>query len=349
MVAVAQVVGSFSTEELVGIYRDFFARLSSMGITGVCDMALSTIPGGDGINANVYEALLAAGELDVRAHLFPCLGDDLAQLEDLQARLTGEMLRAPGFKQFFDGVSSQHTAWCSEPYANPRFAGDAGRPTIEPARMRELVLGAAGRGHAVRIHTIGDAAVSEAISIFEEAHARFGRPTQGAHTIEHVEDIAAADIARMARIGLVASVQPPHVTIDCSQPDRDLGPERAARMWPFATFLRAGVPMAFGTDAPVVPPDPMEVLYTAVTRQHPSTHEPAGGWHAQERVSVADALRAYAAGSAVAVGRADELGTLEPGKLADLVAWDVDLLSCEPDELLGARPLATFVGGRRVS
>ncbi|MBQ6651255.1 MAG: amidohydrolase [Atopobiaceae bacterium] len=348
MIYVAKVVATFPREEMLGIYRDYFAKLSAMGITSVCDMALSVIPGADSINAWAYEELLERGELDVRGHLFPCLGDDQSNLEELQARLTGDMLRAPGFKQFFDGVSSSHTAWCTEDYANARFAGDVGRPTVPAERMRQLVLAAAQRGRAVRIHTIGDRAVHEAVCIFDEARRLYGPPAQGTNTLEHVEDIAPEDIELMARAGVVASVQPPHVTIDITQPDRDLGPERAARMWPFDRFAALGVTMAFGTDAPVVPANSGDVLYTAVTRKTPRGHEPVGGWHPEHDVTMAQALRAYTLGSAQAVGRADELGTLETGKLADLVAWDTDLLSCGEDQIQGARPLATFVGGRCV-
>lgn len=344
MVYVARVLSSFTTEQLCAIYRDYFARLRGMGITSVCDMALSLIPGADGINPRVYEALESSGDLAVRAHLFPCLSDDQTNLEELQTSYTGAHLRAPGFKQFFDGVSSQHTAWCAEEYENARFAGDVGRPTVAPERMRELVLAAAARGHSVRIHTIGDAAVHTAIDIFDEAYRRFGAPAQGRNTMEHIEDIQPADIARLREAHVVASVQPPHVTIDLAQPARDLGEWRARRMWPFAGMLDAGVELALGTDAPVVPPTSMDVLYTAVTRQTPVGHEPEGGWYPEHRLTRAQALRAYSLGGAVAVGRERELGSLEPGKLADLAVWDTNLLTCGDSELQGARCLATHLG-----
>ena len=348
MLYVSRIMAQFTDDDLAPVYEAYFAKLSSMGITSVCDMALSLIPGADGIRPGVYEELLAAGKLGVRAHLFPTLSDDQSNLERLQARLTEDMLRAPGFKQFFDGVSSQHTAWCTEQYEHPRYEGDVGRPTIEPGRMRELVLSAASRGHAVRIHTIGDRAVSEAISIFAEARERFGTPTQGAHTLEHIEDIIPEDIERLREAGVIASVQPPHVVIEVEQPERDLGRRRANRMWPFKTMLGAGVTLAFGTDAPVVPPTSADVLYTAVTRREPQTHLPEGGWNPWENVSRADAIRAYTHGSARAVGRGHELGLIEPGMLADLAVWDTDLISCESAEIQDAHVLATFVGGRCV-
>lgn len=348
MAYVARLIGMLPDDALLAVYRDYIRRLNAMGITAVCDMALSLIPGADSIRPDIYRRLLDAGELTVRAHLFPTLTDDESNLEDMQAALTGPMLRAPGFKQFFDGVSSEHTAWCSEEYANPRFPGDVGRPTVPPERMRELVLAAASRGHAVRIHTIGDAAVHAAIDIFDEAYRTYGAPSQGANTMEHIEDIQPADIARLAQAHVVASVQPPHIVLNLVQPDRDLGPGRAARMWPLDGFERAGVTTAYGTDAPVVGPSSMDVLYTAVTRRTPDTHEPADGWYPEHRVSRAQALRAYTAGSAAAVGRGDELGTIAPGRWADLAVWDHDLLTCADDEIQGTRCLATYVAGEAV-
>jgi predicted amidohydrolase YtcJ len=281
--------------------------------------------------------------------MYPSLTGDMDRLEGLQATCTGDMLRAPGFKQFFDGVSSAHTAWLAEPYANPRFPGDHGRPTVEPGRMRELVLSAAERGHSVRVHTIGDEAVHEAIAIFAEARDRFGAPRQGRNSLEHVEDILVGDDRALADAGLVASVQPQHVLIDVTQPDRDLGPERAATMWPFASFLAEGVPMAFGSDAPCAAPRAREVLSCAVTREDPATGEPTGGWHPEERIGMADAIRAYTQGSAVVVGREDELGRIAPGYLADLAVLDQDLLDADVasrHDLSGVATLATYVGGR---
>ncbi len=203
--------------------------------------------------------------------MYPTLLDDQSRLEDLQDRYAGDefpLLRAPGFKQFFDGVSSQHTAWLTEPYTNARFDGDCGRPTVPadrmrelvlaaaerghsvrihtigdraiheaidifgddgdcgrptvPAdRMRELVLAAAERGHSVRIHTIGDRAIHEAIDIFGEAMAWYGAPMQGRNTLEHLENLLPEDIDRLAELGILASSQPGHITLDPGGPERD--------------------------------------------------------------------------------------------------------------------------------
>ena len=324
MVYMGRVLASIPRSAIVWAYRRYFDSLLAQGVTSVCDMALSAVPGFDCVLEDVYEEMLASGDLPLRVNLFPQLTGDLTRIRALQARLTGDWLRVPGVKQFFDGVSSAHTAWLTEPYANPRFDGDCGRPTIAADEMRALVMAAAGEGIAVRIHTIGDRAIHEAIDIFAEARARFGQPAQGAHTIEHVECPLPEDIPRMAEAGIVASCQPQHALIDVEQPERDLGPERAQLMWPFATMLRENVPLAFGTDAPCVPPLASEVLTAATTRPDlPS-----------ERIPLEQALAAYTQGTARAVARND-LGTLDSNNLADITVLAPNSFTAQ----------ATYVGG----
>ena len=353
-----RVLAWLSPERTQQAYAAQMARMAALGITSICDMSLMPNPGCDFIYEEIYEALAAAGKMTLRAHVFPTLLDDQTRLEMLQVRYRGDaeyfeiaghtvggLLRAPGFKQFFDGVSSQHTAYLTEPYSNPRFPGDRGRLTVSAERMRKLVLAAAERGHAVRIHTIGDAAIHEAIEIFAEASARFGAPTQGRNTLEHLENLLPGDIERLREAGVLASSQPCHITLDPGGPERDLGLARSNIMWPFASYLVAGVEQAFGTDSPITAPNSMDVLYTAVTRQDPFTREPAGGWLPSERICMADALRIYTAGSAAAAGREGELGRIAPGYLADFTVLDRDLTAVSPEEVLETKVLGTYVGG----
>lgn len=335
-----------SEDRIKSAYTDQMARMAEQGITSICDMSLMPMPGCDFVRDDIYEALETEGRLTLRAHLFPTLLDDQSRLEQMQERYAASrLLRAPGFKQFFDGVSSEHTAYLTEPYTNPRFPGDRGRLTIPAERMRALVLAAAERGHSVRIHTIGDAAIHTALDIFEEARARFGAPAQGRNTLEHLENLLPEDIDRLRELDVLASSQPGHITLDPGGPERDLGLERAKIMWPFATYLARGVDQAFGTDSPITAVTSMDVLYAAVTRQDHATHEPAGGWLPSERISAADALRIYTAGSAAAAGREDELGKIAPGYLADFVVLDRDITACDPEEIQTAKVQATYLGG----
>ena len=134
---------------------------------------------------------------------------------------------------------------------------DCGRPTIEPDKMRALVMQAAEKGYSVRIHTIGDAAIHEALNIFEDARAQFGPLPEGRHNcLEHLENFLPGDVERLAELDVIAAVQPPHMTLDPGGPERDLGDERVKLMWPFRTMLDEGETLAFGTDSPVVDVNP---------------------------------------------------------------------------------------------
>ena len=174
----------------------------------------------------------------------------------------------------------------------------------------------------------------------------------GCNTLEHLENLQPDDVARLARLRVVASVQPPHMTLDPGGPERDLGPERCRWMWPMKTFLESDVQMAFGTDSPVIDIDPMAVLYAAVARKDPATHLPDGGWLPDERIPMEQALGAYTYGSACAAGVQSALGTLDRGMAADIAVFDRNLfgenVGRDPELILKTRAIATFVAGRKV-
>lgn len=338
-----------SEDRVARAYAEQMQRMAAQGITSICDMSLMPMEGCDFIRDDVYENLQRKGDLTLRAHLFPTLLDDQSRLESLQARYRGnDNLSAPGFKQFFDGVSSEHTAYLTEPYTNARFPGDRGHLTVPAERMRSLVLAAAERGQVVRIHVIGDGAIHAALDIFEEAAGRYGLPKRGHNTLEHLENLLPEDIDRLHKLKVVASSQPCHIALDPGGPERDLGLERSRIMWPFATYERKGIVQAFGTDSPITPVTSMNVLYTAVTRQDPASHLPAGGWLPTERIGAARALRNYTLGSACAASDEGNLGSLEVGKYADFTVLDQNLLTVDPQEIQQTEVLATYLGGKLV-
>ena len=335
---------AFSEEKTNAGIAQFLADLNAEGITSVCDVSLLAVPGGDFVRDDVYRALEERGDLTVRINMFPTALEDLSRARKLRDEFAdNDLLRSPGLKQFFDGVSSTHTAWLTEPYANAYFDGDCGAPVTDPERMRRIVLGAAEEGFAVRIHTIGDKAIHVALDIFEEAREKFG-PVKGQNGLEHLENFLPEDIARLAELDVSANCQPPHTVLDPNGIERDLGPERAQWMWPYRSYLDKSVKFSFGTDSPVVDINSREVIYDAVTRQSPATGEPVGGWQPQEKIPAADAIRAYTLGSAVAAGRGDEVGSLAPGKLADIAVLDTDMVTCDPEDILGAKVVATYLG-----
>ena len=338
----------FSPEEVRAAFVQFIKDLNAQGITSVCDMSMMALPGSDFIQDEAYAQLEKSGELTVRVHMFPTLLDDLSRPEALRASYHSDKLRTPGLKQFFDGVSCTHTAYLKEPYSNAYFPGDHGRTTIPPEEMRALVLKAASKGWPVRIHTIGDEAIHLALDYFAEARETYGPLPKGQNCLEHLENFQPGDIARLKELDVLAACQPPHMVLDPDGEERDLGPERAKYMWPFHSYEQLGVKYAFGTDSPVVDINSMNVIYDAVTRQSPVNGYPEGGWQPHEKITVAQALRAYTRGSAMAAGRPEDLGTLEEGKLADLVVLDKNLLAVDPQEILSTSVVMTIADGEIV-
>ena len=194
MALMPRIVGSFTDEELRLAYSDFMKRLNSFGITSVCDMSLMALPGLDFVRDDIFGQLEELDKLTVRINMFPTLLDDQSRFEKLHQTYTSDELCTPGFKQFFDGVSSQHTAFVHDQYTNARFEGDRGNTTVPPKRMEELVLSATKKGYPVRIHAIGDEAIHLALNCFEKAREVYGALPKGQHTLEHLENFQPDDM-----------------------------------------------------------------------------------------------------------------------------------------------------------
>lgn len=344
-----KIMGAFTNEEFAEAYRGFFKRLGQNGITSVCDLSLMALPGLDFIRDDVHEMLLERGQLTSRVNMFPTLLADTSRFERMYEHFRGPLLSCNGLKQFFDGVSSQHTAWLNKPYTNARFEGDCGRPTIDPEDMHALIMNAASHGWPVRVHAIGDEAIHVLLDFFEEARKTYGPLPHGLHNgMEHLENFQPEDMHRLAELDISANVQPGHITLDPGGPERDLGMKRVPYMWPFKTLADLGTHVSFGTDSPVVDVNSMGVLYTAVTRKDQYSHEPLGGWLPEERLSMSQAIRNYTYGSAYACSREKEVGSLAVGMKADIAVCDHNLLEAEDEEILDTKVLATFTGGRLI-
>ena len=247
-----------------------------------------------------------------------------------------EWLRIGHLKIFTDGALGSQTAALEEPYEG---SDDRGILTIDPAELDGDVARAASAGLAVAIHAIGDRAVRVALDAIE--------PTRRTHPalrqrVEHLQLLREADIRRFGTLGVIASMQPIHATSDRDLADRYWGDSRASRAYPWRSLLAAGARLAFGSDAPVEPIDPLLGIHAAVARKRPGDATP---WHAEQALTLDESLAAYSAGAAYAVGREDELGTFAPGMRFDATAVDRDLAALPPEEWLGARVIATIVGG----
>lgn len=331
----------FNDEILLNAYKDFLGYLVENGVTTVCDVAPPDM------NDELFQRLLDNGELSVRINMYPELREDLTHVKALREKYQGDMLKFGGLKQFFDGVSGTHTAYLSEPYSNAYYDGDVGRLTIEPEEMEKLVISAVENDMGVRIHTIGDGAIHYALDIFEKAEKKYGKKPHIQHTLEHLENIQEADIKRLHDLNVIASTQPAHALIDPAGIENDLGPERAKLMWAFRDMLDSDVTVAFGTDSPVVEANALRTLYYAVTREN-LEGKPEGGWQPHQKITIEEAVIAHTYGSARAAKRENELGTLELGKLADIIVLDRNIFEIDPKELLETKVQLTMTNGRIV-
>jgi len=249
-------------------------------------------------------------------------------------------------KAFADGVVESRTALLLEPYVGMSAddPGALGISSWEPGELAAAVRAASERGWQVEIHAIGDRAISDALDAFAECG-----PARR-HRVEHIEAPASADIARFGQLGVIASMQPQH-----AEPIKNLrevwaphlGPERAARGWPWASIARSGGRLAFGSDWPVVTLNPWIGVQTAVTRQTVSG-DPPGGFHPEQRLTLVRAIEGYTLGAAVAGRREKTEGSLEPGKMADLILVSPNIFAADPHAIGKTKVLLTMVGGKVV-
>ena len=347
---VRDVIPPPTEEETIEAMRDGFAVLHRLGLTGVHGYRI--MGGADGPPAfRAYQRLQVAGELTLRMWmLIP--GERLDEAIGLGVR-TGfgsDYLRVGHVKLFSDGGQGARTAWMLEPYED---TGDCGMPLTPMKEIAEAIARADRAGLAVAIHAIGDRANRELITIFENLpqvqNLREVAPPAAPHRIEHVQMIRPEDVARLGQLNVVASVQPIHAPDDIPMIEKSVGP-RGRFAYPFRDMLDAGVTLAFGSDCPVANPNPMFGIHAAVTRRQ-RDGVPQGGWYPRQRLTVAEAVWSYTMGAALVAGREADLGSITPGKLADLVVLDRDILALErtaPMEIAQTQVAMTVFDGRVV-
>ena len=343
-----QIIFDFDKEYIKSFYIDLIHSFNSYGITSVCDMTLIQNPGVDFIRDDIYEELEKSNDLTLRIHMYPSTINGLNRPLLLKEKYQGPFIYCNGVKQFFDGVSSCHTAWLFEPYSNAYYKGDVGSTITPPEKMRESVLLAHQNDLSIRVHTIGDKAISKMIDYIIEAKELYGEKPYLRHTLEHLENLKEGDIKRLADNNITLSVQPAHAVFDTEGVERDLGSERIKLMWPFRSEIDAGCTLAFGTDSPVVDINPFYGIYNAITRKNTFTRVPENGWIPKEKITSYEAASAYTYGSACAANASNQYGLLEEGKYADICVLDRNILKINPEDIPDTKCLMTIVDGQIV-
>ena len=318
-------------------------QLRRFGVTTVHDA------GTDGEVVEAYKRLIDAGRLKTR--LYVMLNGSLAALTPYFARgpladYANHRLAVRSIKVYADGALGSRGAALLQPYADE--PGNTGLLTTPPADLYALTLAAAKAGFQTCIHAIGDRANRIVMDTFE----RVEREVPGARDLrlrtEHAQILNGAEIPRFAKLGVIASMQPTHATSDMPWVPERIGRtrmEEGAYVW--QSLLKSGATIASGSDFPVEEPNPMLGFYAAITRQDPSG-SPSGGWMPRERMTREQALRSFTLDAAYAAHAETLTGSLQEGKLADLVVLSRDIVRVPPHDILTTTVRMTVVAGEVV-
>ncbi len=296
-------------------------------------------------NLAAFERAHRDGRLITRIYAVTPISQWERLRDTIAARGRGDgWLRIGGLKGFADGSLGSHTAAMFAPFADsPK---DSGFFVDSPEDLRKWAQGGDRAGLQVIVHAIGDRAINSQLNIFEQIEREDG-PRDRRFRIEHAQHLLPADIPRFAALNVIASMQPYHAIDDGRWAEKVIGPERAKTTYAFRSLLDAHARLAFGSDWFVAPPTPLEGIYAAVTRRTLDDKHP-DGWIPAQKIRVEEALRAYTTDAAYASFDEGIKGSLERGKLADLVLIDRDLTRIPPETIRDAKILTTIVGGRIV-
>ncbi len=342
MGAVERVIPPPSQEVISDAVRAAMRYAAENGVTSVQDMSASAEI------FRVYQRLLQAGELTVRisGHQPLSRWKRLADVGVL-ANFGGPMLHIGGLKGFADGSLGSTTALFFEPYTDaPQTSGLPSDEMVNQGAMLKNIADADRAGLQVAVHAIGDKANHTVLNMFDEAATQNG-PRDRRFRIEHAQHLRADDIARFAKLRVIASMQPYHAIDDGRWADKRIGPERVKGTYAFRSLLDAGAVLAFGSDWYVAPMEPIMGIYAAATRRTLDGKHPQG-WVPEQKITVAEAIRAYTWGSAYASFEDKIKGTIEPGKLADMAVLSADILSIDPAGIEKVKVALTVFDGRIV-
>ena len=296
---------------------------------------------------DVYEELAREGALDFRAYVM--ISDDSADIAYFLQRgprsaLHGGRLWVRAIKLYSDGALGSRGAALLEPYADA--PDQRGLLVSAPAHIQDVATRALRAGFQVNTHAIGDRGNRLVLDAYEAALAAVP-VADHRFRIEHAQILHSDDIPRFARLGVIPSMQASHQTSDMYWAGNRLGPTRLLGAYAWRSLLSSGVIIPNGSDFPVEQVDPLISFHAAVARQD-AANWPVGGWLPEQRMTREEALRSMTLWPAVAAFQERDLGTLTPGKLADFVILDRDIMRVPVELILGTQVVATYVGGKAV-
>ncbi len=316
-------------------------KAASLGVTSIQDITSWQ-------DFDAYKRFRDSGRLTVRVYARTPMSQWKRQAEIVARHGAGDdWLKLGGLKAFMDGSLGSATALFFEPFNDaPNTSGLMVDDNIPEGKLKQSIGDADKAGLQCSIHAIGDKANNILLNYFEEV-AKANGPRDRRFRIEHAQHLLPGDIPRFAKLGVTASVQPYHAIDDGRWAERRLGPERIKTTYAFRSLLDSGALLAFGSDWFVAPLSPILGIHAAVTRQTIDDKNP-GGWIPEQKVTVEEALRAYTSSCAYAEFAEKNKGTLEVGKLADVVVVSQDIFRTNPSDIQKTSVVCTIAGGRVV-
>jgi hypothetical protein len=346
---VKAVIPAPAADEVVAAMQGGIAHLHTLGLTGLHDVRLmGGLEGAPALKA--WQLINEKNKLDLRCWV-SLAGERLEEAIALGLRtgLGDERVHIGHLKYFADGGMGARTAWVLEPYLD----AECGMPLGSMDELAKQIAAAERAGLAVMVHAIGDRANREVITVLEQlaelrskAKERSFMPPPLPHRIEHTQMIRSEDIRRLAKLKVAACVQPHNMILDINMIDESVGP-LGRHTYAYKEMIDAGIPVLLSSDAPVCDPSPLVGIHAAVTRQR-RDGTPAGGWYPEQRISVTDALRGYTTVPAAFYGQDRNMGSLTPGKWADMIVLDRDIFEVDPMEIADAQVEMTVFDGRVV-
>ncbi len=313
--------------------------LKEFGITSIADMGTSVA------DWNTFRRAGDGGRLQVRIFSYAAGVDPILTIAGGEPTpwLYNDRLRLGGVKLYTDGALGSRGACLKKPYADAPT--QTGLCFLDDAKLRNLMTRASMDGFQLAIHAIGDKADAQVLDAIEDLAPTFKGDRRW--RIEHAQIVDPVDLARFGKNGIIASMQPVHQTSDRTMAEVRLGPDRLSGAYAWATMLKNGSRLAFGSDVPVESANPFPGIAAAITRED-EKGQPFGGWQPQERVTREQALAGFSTGAAYASFAEDKVGRLAPGFRADFIIVDKNPLESAPAAIRTTKVLETWIGGIRV-
>jgi len=306
------------------------------GVTGVHDISYKE-------HLEVYNQLEKEGKLTCRIYSILPIADYEFVIDSLRPGRKDSMIKMGGLKAYADGSLGSSTAWFFQPYEQDSTNTGLPNDIILNGKLEQWALDADKNGLQVCTHAIGDKANATVLDIYEKVRKE-NLLRDRRFRIEHAQHVRPGDITRFAENKVIASCQPYHAIDDGAWAEKRIGKERLKYSYAYKSFLDAGVKLSFGSDWPVAPVNPIMGIYAAVTRRTLDGKNP-DGWIPGQKITVEEAIKCYTINNAYASFEENIKGSIEPGKLADFVVLDGDILTIDPVKIKDAKVVMTILGG----